>query len=135
MILLSATLLMGGFSSASAESLDCKAGNFLSIQGDLQDGIFTAHVTMLAEGTLPFVDAQNLTYKKSDDPGHFFRLVEDDFSQSVKNDGKYFIPEFLDLTIGTRSLIHFFLPTKGDQGQPMHILITALLTCEKAPNS
>jgi|CXWL01.1.fsa_nt_gi hypothetical protein len=128
--ILAITLFLGAAAPAFAESLSCTAGDFLSIQGELQDGIFTARTTVTLAGT-NIVEAQNLKYKKS---AENFLLVEDDAARSVEFEGRHFVPEMLDLTIGTPSLVYFMIPYKDAQRQLHPVLVRATMTCEEAPS-
>ncbi len=133
-ILAATALLMGAGAPVFAESLLCQAGDFLTIRGELRDGIFTAQTTVVLAGA-SVIDVQNLKYKQSDKVGLHFQLVEDDASRSAEFDVRRFVPGLLDLTIGTPSLVYFSLPSKDDQGQPRPVLIRTMMTCEKGPNS
>ena len=130
-ILVAMALLMGAAAPVFAESLSCTAGDYFLIQGELQDGIFTAQATVVLAGA-HLVDVHNLKYRKSTKPGLYFLLAEDAATRSVASNGRNFVPDMLDLTIGTPSLVYFSLPSKDDKGQPRPVLVRTLMTCEKA---
>ena len=133
MVLLVA-MLMGGVAPAFAENLSCTAGDYFTIQGELQDGIFTAQTTVVLAGA-NVIDVQNLKYKKSDKPGLHFQLIADDASRSAAPNDRHLVPGMLDLTIGTPSLVYFSLPSKDDKGQLRPVLIRTMMTCEKASSA
>jgi hypothetical protein len=110
------------FAQEQTVQITCNAGNLLSVQGVLENDVFTGTVIVSVGGT-QVLSLDNLKYKKTQNPGEYYDLVKDEVASQAKYDDIYFIPDLLNLSTTQKSQVLFWLPTTDDRGENSPILL------------
>ncbi len=111
------------------EKIQCNSDRLLSIAGTLKGDIFESTIIVSMNGNV-VLNVSNLKYKKSEDSGKYYSLVEDEVSRSVQYQNLYFVPTLLNLEKGITNIVFLWVPTLDEQGKPSPILISTGLVCQ-----